>query len=540
MVNDSKREQATIDPANLAWKRRLWMRVRTDDGLRLLINWRKIITLLVLLALAGWLAGAGALWAFVKYKRGVATVRFVDIAFLPLRLQEYRQTLSRHYFGLAEQQLAEGAWSKAIFNLRQAVGKDPHNHAARRLLADMFARMQRPDLALRTLEEGLADGKSSPEYLQLLFGILAEQGNSDRIITLGMQMLPAQPDGSPGHQEIARMMINARLERKAYAEARQLANAWFPANSPEQGILLARIEQAAGYPDLAAVQLEALHQANPGNESLSLNLIQLYQKSGRLQDARRVATMRLLHRPDSPGAACDLISLLLETGEPAAAQRELEAYFAKFAGDERALMLIANAAMRLQLPALARQVRQQAPRDEFGRPAVTFLLAEMAAECRAGNFAAALALGSEFAKYEPLNPTVHGGLLQLRAWAAHAAGRQAEGESWLGQFLTLNYPAWQRDAFSLAANLQTVSAQDAARRIYLTLLERNPDDRFALLALVEHDLKQEAWTELSRRVPQLLTLDPLPTGLLQTLWLQGQDRLLLPPELQERLRNLAQ
>ena len=538
-VKDSKRRTPSIDPDNIAWNGRLWLRVRTADGIRLLINWRRIVTILIILALAGWLGGAGALWAFVKYRRGVDTVRFVDIAFLPLRIQDYRQTLSRHYFTLAEKQLAEGAWSKAIFNLRQAVGKDPRNHEARRALAEMFVRMQRSDLALRTLEDGVADGKTNPDYMKLLFAILAEQGNSDRIIALGSQTLPGQPDDSPHHREIVRMMINAHLARAAYADARQLAKTWFPANSPEQGLLLARIEQAAGFPDLAIMQLESLHVSHPGDESVALNLVQSYQKSGRLQDARRVASMRLLHRPDSPGAACDLISLLFETGEIAAAQKELDIYLTKFAGDTRALMLIANAAMRLKLPALARQVRQHAPQDEYGRTDVSFLLAEMAAECRAGNFAAALALGEEFAQHEPLSPVHQGGLFQLRVWASYAVGLTTEGESWFNQFLTLNYPAWTRDALTLAAHLQSVPAPDPARRVFQTLLERNPDDRFALLALVEHDLKQEAWTELSRRVPQLLALDPLPTDLLQSLWQQGQDRLLLPPDLRERLRNLA-
>lgn len=538
-VNDSKQNQPTIDPKNMAWNGRLWLRVRTDGGHRLLINWRRMIAILLILALAGWLALAGAVWAFVQYKRGVETVRFVDIAFLPLRLKEYRQTLSRHYFALAEKQLAAGEWSKAVFNLRQAVGKDSHNHAARRLLAEMFARMQRPDLALRTLEEGLAAGKADPEYMQLLFALLAGQGDSERIIALGLQTLPARPDGAPNHREIVRMVINAQLERAAFVEARQLAAAWFPDNSTEQGLLLARIEQAAGFPGLALLQLEALHASNPADEAVALHLVQFYQRHGRLHDARRIAAMRLLHRPDSPGAACDLISLLLETGETETAQRELDVFFTKFADDQRAAMLIATAAVRLKLPDLARQARQHAPRDELGRPPASFLLAEMAATCSAGDFAAALGLGGEFAPYEPLNPALAGGLLQLRAWAAYAVGLQAEGESWLGQFLSLSYPAWGRDALNLAAQLQSVPAPAPARRIFLNLLERNPDDRVALLALVEHDLKQEAWTELSRRVPQLLALDPVPVMLLQNLWLQGQERLLLPPELRDRLRHLA-
>lgn len=535
----NKEELAAFDPRNPNWRGRFWVKLRTPNGKQVFVNWPRVIKLAVVLAIMGWLGLAGAVWGYVKYRRGVASVSFVDIAFLPLRYSHYRESLSRHYLALGQKQQAAGQWSQAVFSLRQAVAKDPSNPDARLALARLFDTVQRTDLGIKTLEVGLPQGRGQADYIRTLFALLQKQDDSARIIALGREILPRQSPLPPAYREIAEVVIAAEIERHQIPEARTLVKTWFTTDSLHGSLLMARLDEASGYPDLAAMQLEALLSQYPKNERLCLQLIQLYQHTGHLNEARRVATIRSLQHPDSPGAACDLISLLYETGATEAAQRELAGFFEKFSDDERALMLIANAALRLKMPALARQVRQHAPHDESGHVPLPFLLVEMAANCRAHDYAGALKLAGEVDQYGSLPPQAQGAVNQLRCWASYGLGENGQGEFWLNQFLSLGYPNYSRDALALVSRLREVPATAPARRILQALLDRNADDRPALLALVQLDLEQQSWSEVSRRVPLLLSLDPAPTKLLQTIWLQGQDHLTLTPELKDRLRHQA-
>jgi tetratricopeptide (TPR) repeat protein len=536
-VSDSKQTVPEFDPRNPDWRGRLWIRLKTPDGPRVFLNWPRLIKLALALVLAGWLGLAGLVWAFVKFKRGVASVSFVDVAFLPLRYDHYRQALSRDYLALGRKQLEAGTWSKALFSLRQAVAKDPHNAEARLTLAEMYAQAQRPDLSRQILEDGLDDGRGNLDYVQTLFQLLVQQDDLPRLIKLGRSLLPARPDHTPMHRQIAKLVANAEIERRGFTGAKALVTAWFPQNSVDGTILRARIDEATGYADIAAMELESLRAQKPEDEQLCLQLIQLYQRTGQLAEARRVATMRSLQHPDSPGAACDLISLLCESGAKDAAQRELDGYFDRYASDQRALMLIAQMAIRLKNPAVARQVRQHAPHDESGRVPLPFLFAELSAECQAGAYAQALETAVSIGPFDTLPPPAQGRLFLMRCWACYGCGKLADGESWLNQFLTLSYPASNRDALALSAQLRELGQAVPARRILQTLLDRNPDDRPALVALVQIDVARQAWAEVSRRIPQLLALDPAPSSLLQAIWQQGRDSLTLTPDLREQLRN---
>ncbi len=536
---ESKRKSVKIDPKDPALRRKLWVRLNTSDGPRLFIIWSRVWKVAVVLAIVGWLGLAGAGWGFVKYKRGITDASFVDIAFFPLRHRQYRETLSAHYYALSQKQLEAGAWSKALVSLRLAIANNAKNLKARLQLADIYRQIQRPDFAIELLEKGLKQGAEDIPYVRALFNLLQQSNRNERIVTLGTQLLPGTPDQAQEHHEIVYQIAKAEIRRKKPDQAKALLKKWNLDSTLPGHLLLADIEVATGYTDLAIMRLENLARGRANNEMVGLRLVSLYKDMGRLDDARRIAIQRMIKFPDSPGAHVDLISLLFDSKDIAAFESESAGYIKRHSSDARAMVLLASAAMRLQQPKLARLVRDQAPKNDEGHPAPVFQMIVMHAECLAGEYQTALASTEELNLYQNLSPSDQAGATIIRVWANYGLGKITDAETELNQFLTLNTSVMNLHAPLLAKQLDLLGKKTEARRVLLALAERNPDNPIHLTKLVSYDLESQTWDEVKSRLPGLLALDPPPIELLTQIW-HLQDVLQLSADMRWRLSNLVQ
>lgn len=532
-------KKIAFDPKDPAWGRKLWVRLNTPDGPKLFIIWPRIWKAIAVLILAAWLGLTGAAWAFVKYKRNIDAANFLDIAFYPVRKHHYRATLSDHYEALAQKQLEAGAWSKALVSLRLAVNNNPGNREARRQLAGIYRQMQRPDFAVKLLEEGLAHGEPDIAYLNELFGLLGATGRLTHSLTIGERLMADTSETTPEHREIVFQMAKANLALGRPEEAKALLEQWHLDQTLRGQLLLSEIEVASGYPQLALMRLENLARTSPNNEMVGLRLVIQYKNAGRLADARRVAFRRMINHPDSPGAHVDLISLIHESGDTDAFERECAQYLAKYSGDARALLLLASTSVRLKQPALARQINGIIPKDEQGYIPALFQIALMQAECAAGDYQAALKTADIVSNYPAISPMDQAAATDIRIRASYGLGLVNAGETWLNQMLTLSTPVLNQYAPTLARRLDELGHKTEARRVLLTLLDRNPDNPGHLATLVDYDLELQSWDEVRQRLPALLALAPPPVELLTKIW-QLQDVLNLSPNDRQRLGNLLE
>lgn len=534
---DAKQKKAvTFDPKSPAWRGKLWVRLNTPDGIKLFILWPRVIKVACLMAVAGWLGLAGAAWAFVKYKRGITTASYLDIAFYPLRHRHYRATLSEHAYKMAQKQLEQGAWPQAVTSLRTALANNPANLPARRDLATTFHQIGRADMALTLLEAGLTDGKTDPEFLRLYFRLLVLDKRGAQAWTLGKSLLPAQPDASSLHRELGLMLVNLGIDLGHYTESQALLTQWKLDASAEGQHALARIENASGHRAEAIRRLELWLRLHPDDERTGLLLVQLYRAADRLDEARRLALNRVMRHPDSPGARVDLISLYHQSGEIGAYQRERDEFLQRFGHDERALLLLATTASQINDPSLARLILATAPVDADGRKNVRLLLSCMQAECSAGAFAAALELGQQLEGHPALDAGGQAGLYALRTWANYSLNQTTQAQTSLNQLFTLSGPAFTINASALAAKLSHLGLKTETRRLRQALVERNPGDASYLTALISDDLEQQSWDSIRSHLPALLNLDPKPIELLTRIWL-ARDLLNLPPDLLQRLQT---
>lgn len=513
-MSDAKKADIVFDPQTAAFRYKLWVKIATPAGTQWIILWRRVAYCLIALLIVGWLAAAGAAWGFVKYKRQVSEVSYLDVAFYPLRRTHYHETLAQHHFATAKAQLEKQAWSEALLSLRVALGHAPRDLEIRRLLAELYALFKRPELARQTLEGGLPYVGQDAAYLRQTFGYLRAQRQTERVITLGNALLPATPDNLLPHRVTAFQVALACLELKRYDEAENLVTRWQLDKANEGQILLADLAVARGFPELAINRYQALLERTPANENISIQLTKLYLKLGRRDEARRAALTRSFSHPNSPGAHLDLLNILWQSDERSEFTREFTRYLGTFSTDPKALLLLSILAADQAQPELAQQVLTTARTG--GHPPGPFLFALMQAQCAAQRYSDALETATQLDLEKDLPYRVVNTLPSLKAWAYFGLNNDAEGEVWLQRFLTQRQtnPA---DSLRLADSLGALGKTNAQLRLLTTLADLQPPADVAVVALLQYYAQHNMWAEAGARLPQLRAVANPPTELVETI-----------------------
>ena len=508
---EQKEADVVFDPRAPQFRRKLWVHVQTTDGRRLIVIWRRVGALLAVLLVLAWLALGTAAWGFVRYQRGVEAVRWVDIAFYPVRKAEYRATLGRHYLTAAKAQLEQQRWNEAVLGLRAAVGYAPELTEPRRILAEFYVAVKQPQQALQVLEGGLPFVRDDAAYLEQLMQLAIEVREPARVVRLAETWLPASPDTVPLHRQVALRAASALGQLRRWDDCEALLKRWQLDTSAHGQMLLADRDLAIGQLESALQRLEATLAADPANEMVALQLTRLYRERGRLADARRVTLLRTLTRPDSPGARIDLLVLDWELGRQEEFALGVDTFLRTYAADSAALLLLARTAADKGDPDLA--ARTLAVARDAGHSPVGFLFGLMQAQCGAGKYADALETAQAIDRELALPPQSVAGLSALKCWAFFGHGNQAEGEVWLHRFLTqsdlpLSY------ALALAEALAEMRLPQAAVRVLQVAAERPDGSEAPLRRLVQLVVVQQDWLEAKRLLPRLKALPEPPLELI--------------------------
>ncbi len=504
MIDHSKDDLQSFNPRDPAYRFKLWVRVVTPDTIWVHVFWRRIAGTIVLLAVTGWLAAAAGVWSFVRFQRGYTDVRYLDLAFYPWRRADYRTGLGEHYLRTGREALEKKNYREGYALLQAGLTRLPHDVAGRRLLASTQVRFGRADLALVTLADGATLAHVDLDYLKLLFALLLETHEDDRLIALAKKLLPPQPDTVLAHQFIALQAATAHFERGRYDEAERLVAEWGLGNSLEGSILLAKCDWENGYPDLAMLRLESEIARFPKRDELYLHLVRYHRELGHAAEARRYALLRQFNDPASPGPRIDLLHTYHATDDKAAAQRELAAYLADFSADPQALVLLAWFAVDTIQPELAARLASLAHERSF--PLNAFNLARVQSLLGAQKYQAALdlavtAMREENEDNNQLASTLNG----LRCLALYGLKEFARAELMLNSFLgQSNLRAG--DALLLAKQLRLLGATASARAVLDRATVLDPLNQAALGELVRIDAEAGNRVKLAENLPKFLRL----------------------------------
>lgn len=491
-------------------------------GTRIAVDWGRLVVMLAALAVAGWCALATAGYLFVKYEREFAEVRFLDIL-LPTRWDDYRVARGNHYIERAKAELKQGNYREAFHFVRVGVGAAPANTEGRLLLAQFFAVWGRPDLAQRTLVEGLPHGEDNPEFLKALFGFLLQNQEDGEVLEIVHRLLPAIPNATPRNQLVALAAATADYYRGSYDDAEDLLADYSLLRAKDGRLLQAKIDWDRGAHDQALIRLENYAAESPGEDAYFVQLTAFHREAGDWPDVERLAILRQLTNPDNPAPQIDLLYAYAKTGSREKMQSEIEEIFRTFPKNSQVILALGDFAANQGDTELARRVLDHAKLHNLGSEGPALMLAE--AHVVAKRYSEALALIQQFSRENPEWIKRYAAVFNgLQAIASYGLGSRDDGELYLNTFLS--QPSLRAENLvAVSGRLLAIGATEPARRVLAAATQADPKNQAALTRLIELDIKSGRTDELPGNLRRMLTMRrPSPTLLESAARMLGSDR----------------
>lgn len=489
------------DPTN-RWK--LWLLLTLNGRRRVYVYWKRLSCALAMLAVIGWFAAAGTVWAYSIYKHGAEKMSYWNIA-APWRWDEHRKEVGQFYLAEAPKELAKQDYFKALAYLKIGVTRIPEDLQGRELLAQGFAAFGRPDLGVKTLESGLTWGAENLDYLKLLFGLLFQLQEDRQALEVAQRILPKAPDNQLPHLYAALQAATAQYYRGDYDQAEQIVKRWDLERSGDGCILLAKMDWERGFQEVALDRLERAVNRHGPTEPLLIQLIKCYREQGRYDKAREYARLRRVSAPDGPGPNIDLIYSYCQENNQEAIARETDAYLATYAKDHLALMMMAWMCVDTGNVTLAGKVQKVAVAN--GHPLNGFTFAVVQAHITNQDYANALASADEALKSKKVKDKAEfdSMLAGLQAVALFASSKEQDGALQLKSFLSQsNLRAV--DAVLLARQLERVNAIPAAREVLTHAAAKDYLNQMAWTDLVRLDAETNNRSGLVENLPKLIAM----------------------------------
>lgn len=477
----------------------------------MVIHWRRLMLSVFALGVASALGLTLAAWVYVYSYKGVKEVGYLHIA-LPWRWDEYRVIRGAHYVAKAKEMIATAQWRGAYLNLRVGLLKDPANKEGRLLLAQFYSMLRRFELAEQTLIEGMDYHRSDDAYFQAALQFLLQLQNDERVISLAGDAL-AEPGASVMRKRTAALYAGmAHTYRGNYDRAEDLVVAHRLEETREGRMLAARIEWERGYPELALLKLEQLRAGLPADDEVAGLLAGYYRDLGRLDEARRLNLLRQVANRGAPQPRIELLKLLAQEGDEAAAQREVEDVMGHFHNDGPALVALAEYAANRGDTVLVRRIYEHCKAADLPWDVAAVLTVESCIV--AGKFQEGLDLARELLRENPEWSRRHYALFNgLQAIALHGLGDHDAARLFMKNFLGQANIRSEQLA-SVSGRLAAVGAADEARELLARAVQDDPHNQAALTKLIELDLKAGRLDEVPAAVRKLLTMRKPPTALL--------------------------
>ncbi|MFA6960497.1 MAG: hypothetical protein WC205_07095 [Opitutaceae bacterium] len=474
--------------------------------------WKRIVAWVLVLAVAGWLGLSGAVYVFVKYRRGFTDVQYEHILFLPWKLQEYRHSKGEFLIrqGMAKAKRQE--WMAAFGPLRVGLLAVPEDREARLMVARIYLMAGRPDMVRTLLIEGLAYHGDQLDYVRESLGFFFGLQADDTVVTLTSELRARLPATSPVRRMAVTALAYAYFNRSRLDEALALLSEERLQGTPEGRFVMARVAWERGRKGDAIGELRELTAQVPDDFEIYRTLVYYLNEEHRWSEVRRAALSREFALPDKPEAYVDFIAACTQDGDETARVAAEAAYWEKFADDVPALLKLGEPAARVgrvevveRVVARCRQLGRETADAEM-----LLLLAHLERREYDAVLSATAQLSAEAAKWPERQRLVMGG---LKAAALYGRGEAVEAEPLVSRLCeTQLLPATLFTA--LAEQLEKVGQGEQARRVLRHAIEVDPLNQPAEVLLQRSLMKEGAVEEVAARVERLLTMRKPPVDLL--------------------------
>ncbi|CAA6691556.1 MULTISPECIES: lipopolysaccharide assembly protein LapB [unclassified Lentimonas] len=512
----------------------------SDGRIHIAVRWGRILSTLVVLSIAGWIAVAGALYGYFKYKKSFDEVTFSGMMTLPFRMEEHRKEMGDYHIKKGLEEIKEGNYRDALRLLRLGVARSPSNLEGRRVLSEFYElAIKRPDIAADLMLKGIDKGGIEDlDYIKQTLRVLLRHQMDEQIQELADEYLPDEPEFDDINRTLAFGAANANYLRGNYDQADDYIISYNLIESLEGLLLSSQISWDRGNQISAITKMEHSLARFPNSEPLLMQLSRYHREMGDIDKARRYAILRNVKDPLSAAPRLELLYIYNKSGDTEREQRETQRMLKQFHDDESALQALANFAADTGNIDLARRTYEEALENEFAVDAFALLLIE--SHLVSKDYQGALSFSEELLKERPDWLTKRWAIFNsLRAVASYGINRPDLGEIYLQHFIddTNNPP---QTYLAVARRFSNTDRSQQARKILATAYQRAPANQKILSELIRVELKLGNTENLNRLLTRLLQMRrPQMDLIFEAYQKLGSDRFIFTPDRESLLLQLS-
>ncbi|MGF1453160.1 MAG: tetratricopeptide repeat protein [Opitutales bacterium] len=532
-----KNPSSTRPPQSTSVFLGLAVRERGPSGKWLLrFRFGRIVTLLVILAVAGYLAMAGIFYAIMR-ARGYESTTYADSLVLLFKREDFREKRALEHYENAQDAIERRDMVTAYRQLMFTVRLDPSHLEGRKLLAEFQQAFGEQDQAVETLEEGLAFAGHDREYLEAFAQMMLAAERDQQLIEAVETILESDPPEDLA-QLLAFVASRAHYYRGQFDQAESLLIDHDLDEDVSGVLLIAQINWSRGLRKFAIEQLEGALKDFPSSDAIYEALAVYHREQGNLETARRYAVLRHANSPLTVGPRIGFLQVLKATGEDTRAEREANDILRQFRTESSALLALGNYATNNGDTGLMRRIYQAALEEGFDIASYALLVIE----CRiaAGDYAGAVEFCEQLDDESPQWLEQQAPIFNsLRSVAYYGLGNNELCELYLDRFLQGQQRSRAHSA--IARRFEELGALQQARRVLEHAYERNPSNQDALTQLIALELELGNSAEVSAYLRQLLHMRRPSDSILREAHRKlSSDRFIYTPDREEILREMGQ
>lgn len=511
-----------------------------DGRILIRFRWLRIVSVLVVAAIAGWFTVAGGLYLHFKYRKDFDAVSFVDMMFLPLKMDEHREKMGNYHVEQGLEYIKEGNFRDGLRLLRLGVARARGNLEGRAIVAEIFeVALRRPDKATQMMLEGFRyGGLEDLDYVKKTLRMLLRYQMDEDIQELADKNLPDQPELTDLNRVLAFGAAQANYLRGNFDRADDYLIDYNMIESLEGLLLSAQISWERGNQVAAITKMEQSLNKFPSSEPLLMQLSRYHREMGDIDQARRYAILRNVSDPLSAAPRLELLYIYNKSGDTEREQRETQRMLKQFRTDEKALQALANFAADTGNIELARRTYEEALENEFAIDAFALLLIE--AHLVDTDYNGALSFAEELLKEKPEWLSERWAIFQsLRAVASYGVNRPDLGEIYLQAFIE-DKTSQPSSHLAVARRFNNIDRSQQARKILLEAYQMAPSNQKILSELIRVELKLGNTENLNRLLTRFIQMRRPEMDLLVEAYRKlGSDRFIFTPERESLLLELS-
>ena len=511
-----------------------------DGRIHLVVRWGRMLSTLLALFIAGWVATAGTLFCYFKYKKDFNEVTLTGMIGLPFRIDEHRKEMGDYHIKRGLEEVKQGNYRDALRLLRLGVARSPSNLEGRKVLAEFYElAIKRPDVAANLMVKGLdLGGIEDLDYLKQTLRVLLRNQMDEQVQELTNKYLPEEPDPNDINRTLAYGAASANYLRGNYDQADDYIIEYNLIESLEGLLLSSQISWDRGNQIAAITKMEHSLRRFPNSEPLLMQLSRYHREVGQIDKARRYAILRNVKDPLSAAPRLELLYIYNKSGDFDREQRETQRMLNQFRDDESALQALANFAADTGNIDLARRTYEEALENEFAVDSFALLLIE--SHLVSKDYEGALSFCEELLKERPgwLSPR-WAIFNSLRAVASYGINRPDLGEIYLQHFIDeSNNPP--QTYLAVARRFTNIDRAPQAQKILNTAMQRTPANQQILSELIRVELGLGNTENLNHLLTRLLQMRrPKMEIIVDAYNKLGSDRFIFTPSRESLLLQLS-